>query len=80
MSYLSPPVANAVRRTITRLEANNPNDPKITESSSRFIEHFLEALSLALCYKTQDPPNPITRAALQHSVQDLLAEIQAPAS
>lgn len=39
------------------------------------VEHLLEALSLALCYDAQKPPNPITRAALQHAVQDALAEI-----
>jgi hypothetical protein len=48
----------------------------MSELRSRFIEHLLEALSLAMCCETQDPPNPIKRAALQHSVQDLIAELQ----
>ena len=47
------------------------------DSRSRLIEHLLEALSLAQCYEVQDPPNPITRAALQHALQDLLAELEA---
>ncbi len=38
---------------------------------------MLETVSLALCYETQDPRNPITRAALRHSLQDLVAELQA---
>lgn len=44
-------------------------------SRSPLLEHLLETLSLAECLEQQDPPNPITRAALQHSVRDLLAEI-----
>jgi len=46
------------------------------DSRSRFIEHLHEALSLALCCEAQDPPNPVTRAALQHSIQDLITEFQ----
>ena len=47
------------------------------EPRSGLIEHLLEALSLAMCCERQDPPNPITRAALQYSVQDLVSELQA---
>jgi hypothetical protein len=46
------------------------------ESNSPLIEHLLEALSLAMCCEKQDPPNPITLAALQHSIQDLVEEIR----
>ena len=46
------------------------------EYKSPLIEHLLEALSLAMCCETQDPPNPITLAALQHSIQDLVEEIR----
>jgi len=48
----------------------------MADSRPRFVEHLSEALSLAMCCEAQDPPNPITRAALQHSVQDLIAELQ----
>ena len=44
--------------------------------SPELMEHFLEALSLAHCYETQNPPNPITRAALEHSIRDLIVELQ----
>jgi hypothetical protein len=47
------------------------------ESRSRLIERLLETLSLAESYEEQNPPNPVTRAALQHSMQDLIAELQA---
>jgi len=46
------------------------------ESRSLLVDHLLEALSLAMCWEKQNPPNPITRAALQHSVQDLIVELQ----
>jgi len=48
-----------------------------THSRSRLIEHLLETLSLAQCLEQQDPPNPVTRAALQHSMSDLVAELEA---
>jgi hypothetical protein len=38
---------------------------------------LLEATSLAQCLETQPPPNPITQAALKHSVQDPIAELRA---
>ena len=47
------------------------------DSRSRLIEHLLEVLSLSIIWENQDPPNPITRAALQHAMQDLIAEIKA---
>jgi len=46
------------------------------EPNSRIVEHLMEALSLAMCCESQNPPSPITRAALQHSVQDLMTELQ----
>jgi hypothetical protein len=49
----------------------------MVDTRTSFIEHLLETLSLAACCETQDPPNPITRAALHQSVQDLIAELQA---
>jgi hypothetical protein len=49
----------------------------IKRSRSHLVEHLLEALSLAISSEAQDPPNPITRAALQHSMQDLIAELRA---
>lgn len=45
------------------------------ESRSRLIEHLLGALSLAEALEMQAPPNPVTRAALQHAIQDLIAEL-----
>jgi hypothetical protein len=48
----------------------------IGQSRSQLVERLLEALSLALCCESQNPSNPITRAALQHTVQDALAEIE----
>jgi hypothetical protein len=50
-------------------------------SNSKFLltERLHEVLSLAMCCETQDPPNPITRAALQHSLQDLIEEIKSRA-
>lgn len=49
----------------------------LTSSRSRLIEHLLETLSLAESYEEQNPPNPVTRAALQHSMQDLIADLEA---
>jgi hypothetical protein len=46
-------------------------------SPSLVITHLLEALSLEQCLETQDPPNPITSAALKHSIADLIAELHA---
>jgi len=46
-------------------------------SHSHLIERLLETLSLAKCLEQQDQPNPITRAALQHSMEDLIAELEA---
>lgn len=46
-------------------------------SCSRLIEHLLEALSIAEALEAQDSPNPVTRAALQHTIQDLIAELKA---
>ncbi len=48
-----------------------------TSSRSLLIEHLLETLSLAEQYEDQDPPNPITRAALHHSLHDLIADLEA---
>ncbi len=48
-----------------------PNSPP------RLMEHLMEALSLAMCCESQNPPNPITRAALEHAIQDLVEEIRA---
>jgi len=48
-----------------------------TSSRSPLIEHLLETLSLAEQFEEQDPPNPVTRAALHHSMQDLIADLQA---
>jgi len=47
------------------------------EQHPRLIEHLLETLSLAVSCETQNPPNPVTRAALQHSAQDLMAALHA---
>lgn len=41
------------------------------------IHRLLETLSLAESLEQQNPPNPITRAALQHSMQDLLGFLKA---
>jgi len=43
----------------------------------RFTQHLIETLSLTLSWEAQNPPNPITHAALQHSLQDLIREFQA---
>jgi hypothetical protein len=43
---------------------------------SRLSLRLLEALSLALSLEQQAQPNPITQAALHHSVKDLIAEMQ----
>jgi hypothetical protein len=48
----------------------------LAHSRSQLIEYLVVALSLAESYEAQDPPNPITRAALQHTVQDVLAELE----
>lgn len=47
------------------------------DSHRSLVDRLLETLSLAKCLEDQDPPNPITRAAFQHSMQDLLAEFKA---
>ena len=44
---------------------------------SRLVECLLETLSLAEHYQEQNPPNRITRAALQEALQDLISELQA---
>ena len=49
----------------------------LPSSRSRLIEHLLEILSLAEHYEEQNPQNPVTRAALQHSMQDLIADLEA---
>ena len=46
------------------------------DTRSSFTGRLLEALSLARSLEGQDPPNPITLAALLHSIQDLIAELQ----
>jgi hypothetical protein len=46
-------------------------------SHHQLMEHLMEALSLAMCCESQNPPNPITRAALEHAIQDLVEEIRA---
>jgi hypothetical protein len=46
------------------------------DSKSRLVERLLETLSLAEHYEEQNPPNEITRAALQASLQDLIAELR----
>jgi hypothetical protein len=44
---------------------------------SLLIERLLETLSLAKSLEQQEKPNPVTRAALQHSMEDLIADLQA---
>ena len=46
-------------------------------SGPQLAQHCAEVLSLALCLEKQNPPNPITLAALRHAIQDLIAELQA---
>jgi hypothetical protein len=47
-----------------------------SSGSKRVIEHLLQTLSLAEHYEDQDPPNPITLAALQSSMHDLIADLE----
>lgn len=42
MAYSSSLAADAVRRTIERMEANNPNDPKIAELRRRALLRLAE--------------------------------------
>ena len=65
------------RDTQEQLGSKKVTRPMSAQSRSHLIEHLLEALSLAESLEQQDPPNPVTRAALHHSMWDLLAELDA---
>jgi len=65
---------NAIKLIYAHIKRTGATMP--IDSRSRLIECLLEALSLAEHYEEQTPPSPITLAALNHSLQDLIAEIE----
>jgi hypothetical protein len=47
-----------------------------TEPKPGLTELLIQTLSLAIRYEKQDPPNPVTRAALQHCIHDLVSTLK----